>query len=290
MLAALADLAERHGLPSLVMSFEPHPREYFARGAAPLRLSRLRDKVLALREVGVDRLLLLPFDARLARMTAADFVEGLLVRRLGIRGLVVGDDFRFGRGREGDIAFLEAAGRRHGFDVRRMAGHILDGRRVSSTAVREALTQGDMALAGRLLGRPFRISGRVVSGDRRGRTLGFPTANIHWPARRDECGGLPLRGVFAATVEGLGARPWPAVVNVGQRPTVAGRECRIEVHLLDFEGDLYGRHLTTVFHHRLRDERRFEGLDELRAQIARDSAQARDFLAAMTAAAIDAAV
>ncbi len=284
VLAALAERSRRHGLPAVVVSFEPHPREYFAPDSMPSRLSRLRDKILALRGQPVDRLLLLPFGRRLAEMTAEDFVEALLVRRLGVRALVVGDDFRFGHRRQGDIAFLESAGRRHGFEVLRMAGHVVEGRRVSSTAIREALRLGDLSLAERLLGRPFRISGRVVVGDRRGRALGFPTANIHWPVRHGGEGTLPLQGVFAATVEGLERPAWPAVVNVGRRPTVDGRRSRLEVHLLDFSGDLYGCHLTTVFHHRIRDERRFDGLDELRAQIGRDSEQARAWLAAASPA------
>lgn len=279
VLTELAGHAVRLGLPAVVVSFEPHPREYFAPADASLRLSRLRDKVHALQRAPVDRLLLLAFDHRLAAITAEDFIADLLVRRLGVRCLVVGDDFRFGHRRRGDIALLEAAGRRHGFEVVALSACNEGDRRISSTSVREALRAGDLALAEQLLGRPFEISGRVVHGDERGRTLGFPTANIHWPLRRGEAGDLPLRGVFSARVEGLERPAWPAVVNIGRRPTVAGRRCQLEVHLLDFSGDLYGRYLTTVFRHRLRDERRFPGLPELRQQIERDTVLARAHLA-----------
>ncbi len=277
----LAERAREHDVASLVISFEPHPREFFARDAPPLRLSRLRDKVLGLRQMPVDRLLLLPFNRRLAAMTAECFIERLLVEKLAIRSLVVGDDFRFGAGRQGDLAMLAAAGRRFGFDVRPMTSFLLAGSRVSSTRVREALEAGDLEQATSLLGRPYRISGRVVQGDQRGRTLGFPTANIHWPLHwQGQPAGVPLRGVYAAWVCGAGQERWPAVVNVGHRPTVGGGHCRLEAHLLDFDGDLYGRYLSVDFLHRLRQECRFAGLDELRRQIAIDSEAARRFLAA----------
>ncbi len=277
----LAASAEVHAVPSLVMSFEPHPREFFVHDAAPPpRLSRLRDKVLSLRQMPVDRLLLLSFNRRLAAMTATDFIQQLLVDKLAIRSLVVGDDFRFGARRQGDLEMLIAAGKRCGFDVQPMASYLLAGSRVSSTRVRQALEDGALDEASRLLGRPYRISGRVVQGDQRGRTLGFPTANIHWPLHwQGQPTGLPLRGVYVAWVREQESQVWPAVVNVGHRPTVGGGYCRLEAHLLDFDGDLYGRHLSIDFLHRLRAEQRFSGLDELRQQITCDCADARRFLA-----------
>lgn len=281
--------------PVSVVTFEPLPREFFLKEAAPARLTRLRDKLLALAALPVDRVVILPFDAHLAAMPAETFVADLLVERLGVKRLVVGDDFHFGRGRAGNFESLTAAAHEHGFAAECMEPFLVDGERVSSTAIRESLATGDMARAQRLLGRPYVISGRVVEGDRRGRTLGFPTANIPLGAR-----AMAVRGVFAVRVrldddeKGDGfifpggdadhhqnetwenkSVPFFGVANVGHRPTIATGGQRIEVHLFDFEGDLYGKRLCVELMQRLRDERRFPSLDALREQIELDAEAAR---------------
>jgi riboflavin kinase / FMN adenylyltransferase len=274
--AVLGQLAEKGAelcLPTVAISFEPLPREYFQGEKAPPRLQRFRDKLLAMRRFSVDRLLCLHFDRRLAEQEAAAFVQELLVDRLGVRHLVVGDDFRFGRNRAGDFQLLLEMGRRLDFHVARMHSFQVDGERVSSTRIREALGRGDMNAAQRLLGRPYRLSGRVAHGDRRGRHIGFPTANLRLGPRP-----LAVRGVYAVEVFGLDDEPVPGVANVGKRPTVDGTQNRLEVHLFDFDGDIYGRHLHVDLLGRIRDERRFESLEALKTQIARDAEQARQLL------------
>ncbi|NGP52346.1 bifunctional riboflavin kinase/FAD synthetase [Thioalkalivibrio sp. XN8] len=275
VLAGLTGAARERGLPAVVMSFEPTAREYFMGAAAPPRLMRFREKCQALAALGIDRLFCARFDAAMAALPPEDFIRDYLVEGLGTRYLVIGDDFRFGRDRAGNFATLQEAGRQHGFEVADTPTRTIDGLRVSSTAVRAALAAGDLGLAKRLLGRHFGMSGRVVEGDRRGRRIGFPTANLR-PGRRV----LPVTGVFAVLVRGLADRPWPAVANLGVRPTVGGSEPLLEVHLFEFSGDLYGRRIMVDFVARLRDERRFENLDALVAQMQRDAEQARRTLAA----------
>ncbi|BCX87745.1 riboflavin kinase/FMN adenylyltransferase [Methylomarinovum tepidoasis] len=269
----LAAVGARMGLPVTVVLFEPQPQEYFRGAAAPARLTRLREKVARLAELPVDRVLVLRFDRRLAPLPAAAFIDRVLVQGLGVKYLVVGDDFRFGRGREGDFALLRRVGETRGFEVVQAPSFTLEGVRVSSTRVREALERGDMETAAEFLGRPYSMCGRVAAGRQRGRDLGFPTANID-PFRRKS----PVSGVFAVTVTGVAERPWPGVANVGVRPTVAGTRVWLEVHLFDFHGDLYGRQLEVFFRHKLREERRFPSLEALRAQIQQDAAQARQWL------------
>ena len=276
ILAQLAEQAARLRLPRLVITFEPQPQEFFAGPAAPpARLMRLREKLQALDGLGIERVLCLAFDHRLAAMPAPTFVDELLVHGLGVRYLVVGDDFRFGHRRAGDFAMLVEAGQRHGFEVADNHSYILDGERVSSTRIRRALGQGDLELAARLLGRPYDMCGRVAHGDRRGRTLGFPTANIHLHRRV-----TPVYGVYAVLLSGPELRPWPGIANVGHRPTVQGTREQLEVHLLDYRGDLYGRHVKVDFLHYLRPEQRFESLDALRRQIQRDEHAARAYFSA----------
>jgi riboflavin kinase/FMN adenylyltransferase len=275
--AVLGQLAEKAGqlrLPTTVITFEPLPREYFGGSKAPARLTRFREKFQALRRFSVDRLLCLRFNAGLAEMPAEAFIERVLVDGLGVRYLVVGDDFRFGQGRRGDYAMLERAGERHGFRVAHMHSFEIGGQRVSSTAIRAALQQGDMGAAERLLGRAYRIGGRVVHGDKRGRLIGFPTANLIMGRQVS-----PVRGVFAVEIFGLEHEPLRGVANVGTRPTVGGTENRLEVHLFDFSADIYGRQLQVDLLHRIRDEMRFESLDALTGQITRDVDAARDFFA-----------
>jgi len=219
--------------------------------------------------------LCLEFDHRLAAMPAERFIEDLLIERLGIRYLVIGDDFRFGHRRAGDFAMLVQAGQRHGFAVADNHSYSVGGERVSSTRVRQALAQGDLDLAARLLGRPYDMCGRVAHGDRRGRTIGFPTANIHLHRRV-----TPVYGVYAVLLSGPDLQLWPGIANVGCRPTVEGERERLEVHLLDFQGDLYGRHVKVDFLHYLRPEQRFASLAALQAQIQQDEQTARAWFAA----------
>jgi riboflavin kinase/FMN adenylyltransferase len=261
-------------LPTAVITFEPQPQEYFAPERAPARLTRMREKLCALAAAGVDRVLLLEFSARLAGMPAGAFVEDILVRGLGIAFLYVGDDFRFGRERHGDFALLQDMGARHGFAVANMHTFRLAEDRVSSTRIREALGQGDLATAAQLLGRPYRIHGRVAHGHKRGRTIGFPTANLDLHRRV-----TPVRGVFAVRVLGLAADPLPGVANIGFRPTVSGDPRHLlEVHLFDFARTIYGAHLEVELVQRLRDEKRFASFEELRRQIQQDAWQARQLL------------
>ena len=273
--AVLGQLAERGaelGLPTVVITFEPHPREFFARGEVPPRLTRFREKLQALRRFSVARVVCLRFNQALASMPAAAFIRSLLVEGLAVRYLVVGDDFRFGKGREGDFAMLSAAGNEHGFKVAAMHTFNVDGLRVSSTRIREALARDELATAEKLLGRPYRMCGRVVHGDERGRSIGFPTANIYLHRH-----GSPLGGVYAVEVFGLEKEPLAGVANVGTRPTLGGTESRLEVHLLDFDADIYGRYMHVDFLHKLRPEQRFDSLEELVAQISKDAANARVF-------------
>jgi riboflavin kinase/FMN adenylyltransferase len=275
ILDQLADQAVQLRLPRLVITFEPQPQEFFAGpNAPPARLMRLREKLLALEDLGIERVLCLEFDHRLAAMPAEAFIDDLLVERLGVRHLVIGDDFRFGHHRAGNFALLVEAGQQHGFTVADSHSHSLDGERVSSTRIRQALARGDLELAARLLGRPYDLCGRVAHGDRRGRTIGFPTANIHLHRRV-----TPVSGVHAVLVGDPALPPWPGIANVGRRPTVAGERERLEVHLLDFQGDLYGRHVKVDFLHYLRPEQRFESLTALQAQIRRDEQAARVYFA-----------
>ncbi len=274
VLGQLAEKAAELHLPSVLMSFEPYPQEFFNPAGALPRLTRFREKVLALRRFAVDRLLCLRFDERLAEMAARDFITELLVRRLGVRYLVVGDDFRFGWQREGDFALLQEAGERYGFQVARMHTVELGGKRISSTRIRAALGQGRMDLAQRMLGRPYRMCGRVAHGDKRGRDLGFPTANI-----RLHRIASPVSGVFAVELFGVVGEPVPGVANVGIRPTVNGTETRLEVHLFDFSQDIYGAHVHVDFLHKIREEQRFDSLQELVKQIELDMGDARLFFA-----------
>lgn len=268
------------GLPATVITFEPQPMEVFAPESAPARLTRLREKLGALRASGIERVMLLEFGPRLAAMSAPEFVQRLLIEGLGVRFLLVGDDFRFGRGRAGDFALLTDMGREAeangaGFAVEDLHTITHGAERISSTRVREALARGDLEQTRHLLGRPYCLEGRVVHGDKRGRSIGFPTANIALHRRVS-----PVRGVYAVRVKGLGSEPWPGVANIGTRPTVDGTSARLEVHLFDFDQSIYGRHLEVELALCLRDEQRFESFEALRAQIQRDAETARAFLGA----------
>ena len=266
------------GLPAAVITFEPQPMEFFAPDAAPARLTRLREKLAALRDDGIERVMVLEFGARLAAMDARDFVQRLLLDGLGVRFLLVGDDFRFGHGRTGGYELLcsmgqEASGQGGGFEVENLHTITHGDERISSTRVRNALARGDLEQARHLLGRPYRMQGRVAHGDKRGRAIGFPTANIDLHRRAS-----PLRGVFAVLVRGLGSAPHPGVANIGTRPTLSGIGDRLEVHLFDFDQPIYGRHLDVEFKLKLRDEKRFDSFEALRRQIGLDAAVAREYL------------
>ena len=273
MLATVTGRARELGLPATVVTFEPTPREYFEGDSAPARLMRLREKLEALPLYGVDRVVVLRFDRRMQAMGADEFVERLLVRGLGARHVVVGHDFHYARRREGNIDTLRAAGARHGYAVEEVGRFLVDGERVSSSLVRDALGRGDLARAGLLLGRAYRMAGRVRRGQQLGRRLGYPTANLALHRKV-----VPLWGVFAVRVSGAGLVDHPAVASLGTRPTIDGTEPLLEVHVFDHDGDLYGRYLDVDFVRRLRDERRFESLDSLVEQMHRDAAEARELL------------
>jgi riboflavin kinase / FMN adenylyltransferase len=272
ILARLKEAARVRALAACVMTFEPHPREFFAPDQAPTRLTSLREKFELLANFGVDRVQLIRFNFDFAKVTADDFISRVLVRGLGVRWLLVGDDFRFGARRAGDIAMLQREAPRHGFEVVAMDSVTLGGLRVSSTAVREALAAGDMEAPRRLLGRPYSISGRVVGGDKLGKAIGFPTANIQLKHNRP-----PVTGIFVVEVHGLGPAALPGVASLGTRPTVhpGGGKPTLEVHLFDFERDIYGVHLRVDFLRKLRDEEKFPNMDALIHQIALDVENAR---------------
>ncbi len=273
LLERLTTKALALGLPAAVMTFEPHPRELLAPEQAPARLTNLREKLGLLAACGVDQTYVCHFNRRFAALSADDFVARLLVQGLAVRHLMIGDDFRFGRGRVGDFAYLQGAGLAHGFSVETMPTVDIDGERVSSSAVREALAGGDLEHAARLLGRSYSISGRVVHGDKLGRELGFPTANIQLKRKR-----VPLTGVFAVRVAGLGPHPLPGAASLGVRPTLgAGRRPVLEVHLLDFQQQVYGSHVTVHLLHKLRDEAKYDSLAALTAQIERDVLATRQY-------------
>ncbi len=274
MLAEVRVRAAELGCAPVVVSFEPLPRAFFSREPLP-RLSSVREKLQGLGAAGIEQTLLLRFNAALTAMSAEDFVRQVLVGRLAAREVWVGADFRFGHGRAGDVAMLERLGSELGFTARTMPSVLLDDSRVSASRVRLLLAAGEFAGAAALLGRPFVIEGRVERGNQLGRTLGFPTANIHLHDRVS-----PVQGIFAVRV-GLGESEcsWPGVASLGVRPTVNQvSEPLLEVHLFDFAGDLYGRRMAVEFVAKLRDEQKFDGLDALKAQMDHDARSAREIL------------
>jgi riboflavin kinase / FMN adenylyltransferase len=273
MIGALKARAAQFRSAATVLVFEPSSKEFIDPDGAPPRLTRWREKFLALAALGVDRLVTLRFDECMRAMTPRSFVDELIVEKLGTRHLVVGDDFRYGSNAGGTIETLRIAGQAHGFGVEQIAPFVVDGVRVSSTVVRERLELADYPGAARLLGRPYRMSGRVVPGRRLGRTLGFPTANLRLMRRKS-----PVWGISAVWTYGIDSRPLPGVASLGTRPTVNGTEPLLEVHVFDFCGDLYGRAIEVEFVAKLRDEVKFDSLDAMTAQMQVDARQARDFL------------
>ena len=278
LLRHAAGRARALGVPMVALSFEPLPREYFARGEPPPRLQLPRARFEGMRALGADLVGLLRFNQRMTQMDAGEFVRRLLVGRLAVREVHVGPDFRFGHRRAGDLDTLRREGAVHGFTADAIDTVVLGGERVSSTRIRAALQAGDFATATRLLGAPYAISGRVVHGRQLGRTLGYPTANLRFDDKRPA-----LSGVYATRVHGVGDAPWPSVSSFGTRPTVGGVEPLLEAHLFDFDGDLYGRRIEVEFVARLRDEEKFPDLPALVAQMDRDARQARDILGSVRA-------
>ena len=272
ILRELKAAGARLGLPDVVMIFEPQPQEFFAGGKAPARLMHWRDKVDALKAKGVEQVFCARFNDAFRALTARAFIEKLLVQGLGCRHLVIGDDFRFGCDRSGDFALLQAAGEEFGFTVASTTSVMLGGQRVSSTRIREAVVAGSFGQARELLGAPFSISGHVMHGDKIGRTLGIPTANIALRRRVS-----PLAGIYAVRVHGLGLSPLFGAANVGTRPAVNGTDNRIEVHILDFDGDIYGRRIHVEFCAKLRDETNFPSLEALTVAIQKDIRDTRDY-------------
>jgi len=267
--AVIRHLLEKAGeldLPSTIMVFEPLPREYFSPIKAPARIMSFWEKCRALEALGVDRLLRIRFNEQLREMSAQQFVDKVLVDGLGVRYVVLGDDFRFGSDRQGDYQFIQAQGELHGYQAGPTPTFSLDGERVSSTRIREALEAADFEQAERLLGRPYSISGKVIYGRQLGQTIGTPTANLELRRLR-----APLSGVYAVEVSGGGLQMATGVANVGVRPTVdESIKANLEVHLLDREIELYGQHIEVTFRHKLREEMKFSSVEELRENIARD--------------------
>lgn len=262
------------GLPKVLLTFEPHPREFFQGGTATAtRLTPLPEKLRRLERTRLDGVVVAHFNAKLAAEAPERFVDEVLCAQLGVKVLVVGDDFRFGHKGRGDYGLLEEMSSGGGFEVHRQRSHTLDGRRISSTWVRECLAAGDIARANVLLGEPYSIQGRIAHGRALGRTIGFPTANINLTRHPP-----PISGVFAVLVYGADAIPRAGVANLGRRPTVGGEGVTLEVHLFDFEADLYGKRLRVELVKRLRDERKFDSFDALVAQIGNDAQAARDCL------------
>jgi riboflavin kinase/FMN adenylyltransferase len=274
LLVAVRARASALGLDAIAITFEPLPREFFRRDGAVARLSSPRQKFERLREAGMHGVGMLRFNQALADTTAENFVEQLLVGRLGVREVWIGPDFRFGHGRRGDLAMLQRLGARFGFTAQAVEGRLLGDDRISSSRIRAALHTGRLADAKAMLGRDYSISGRVVHGLKLGRTLGYPTANLPMGSRIP-----PVHGIYAVRVSGAGLSGWPAVASLGTRPTIAGRELLLEAHLFDFNGNLYGRRLDVAFVGKLREEARFDDLAALVVQMDIDADQARRLLA-----------
>ena len=273
IISQLLDLANKAGLPAWVVIFEPQPKEYFMGDQAPTRLTSTRQKYELLAAAGIERLLILPFNQQLAELTAPEFIQQILVEQLDARIILIGDDFRFGAGREGDYSLLKQVSTHYGYVVHRTRSVMVDSQRVSSTALRDALAQGDFQRATRMMGREYSIAGRVLHGDKRGRVWGFPTVNIAIRHQRPA-----LTGIYAVEVLGLNPGPVQGVASLGVRPTVdTSARSLLEVYLFNFDREVYGHRITVVFKHKLRDEKRFDSVDELKRQIARDSDQAQAY-------------
>ncbi len=270
----LAEKGQLLGLPVVVMIFEPQPLEFFLKDNAPSRLTRLREKILHIQCLPVQHLLITCFNQQFANLDPEYFIQEILLQRLNVKYLVVGDDFHFGKARRGDFSLLKAAGERYGFKVTDTASYLVKGSRVSSTLIRDALNNGDLVKAELMLGRPYSVCGKVVHGEKLGRKIGFPTANIQMLRKN-----TPIQGVFAVSMTGLGDKPIYGVANVGTKPTVnGGAKVLLETHLFDFNQDIYGKYVEVHFKHKIRSEMRFQSVDDLKQQIQLDTAQAKTLL------------
>lgn len=272
LIDALCEKAKAMGVPSMLMTFEPQPREFFAGTKLPARLTRFREKVYLLDQTPLDRLLCLPFNERTANIEADWFAKDFVVDQVGAKHLVIGDDFRFGRGREGDFALFERYGQIHGYSVSAMSTLLQGEARISSTLIRETLAAGDFTAAANLLGHEYFIMGRVVYGRQLGRQLNVPTANIRLQRYR-----AALEGVYCVTVEGIAGAVRHGIANIGVRPTVDGKEPLLEVHVFDYTGNLYGDLIKVTFKQKLREEQAFDSIDALKTQINQDIEQARHY-------------
>ncbi len=270
----LAEKGQLLGLPVVVMVFEPQPLEFFLKDNAPSRLTRLREKIIHFKDLPVDDLLIINFNQRFADLDPTYFIQEILVRRLNVKYLVVGDDFHFGKARRGNFALLQEAGDKYNFKVIDTASYSVKGSRVSSTLIRDALNNGDLASAESMLGRNYSVCGRVVHGEKLGRKIGFPTANIQMQRKN-----TPIQGVFAVTMTGIGEKPIYGVANVGTKPTVnGGAKVLLETHLFNFNQDIYGKYVEVHFKHKIRSEMRFQSVDDLKRQIQLDTAQAKTLM------------
>jgi len=274
ILNTLKTAADERGLSSCIMSFEPLPEEYFCKENAPARLYRLREKWCALESAHIDYFLCCKFNHSLANLSASEFIEKILLEKLQIKYLLVGDDFRFGNNRCGDFKMLQQAGKKHGFEVYNTESHCLNEKRISSTRIRKALLSDQLDDAAKLMNRPYQICGRIAHGDKRGRTIGFPTANIKLHRH-----ATPFSGVYAVTLHGIDNHVLKGVANIGKRPTVDGHHLQLEVHLFNFDKSIYGEQVCVEFKLKLRDEKRFESFDVLKQQIIKDSEQAKNYFA-----------
>lgn len=274
LLNRLKESAKTLNCPSLVITFEPQPLEFFMPDKAVPRLTRFREKFFYLSELGVDRVLVIHFNKQFASLPAEDFCQQILYCQLGVKHVILGDDFRFGANRKGDAAYLAASGKKLGYSVEVMPTVVLENERISSTRIREALLKADNALAQRLLGRPYSMMGRVVYGNQLGRQLGFPTANIFLHRA-----GTPIKGIYAVRLHGIRAHGLPGVANVGVRPTIGGTRTILEVYLFDFNENIYGKSVSVEFCKKQRDEVRYETLDLLKQQIAIDVDIAKNYFA-----------
>ena len=273
MLTRLKAAALERGLPAAVMTFEPHPREVFTPELAPARLTSLREKIELFKQQGIERLVLVRFSKRFAQLSPQTFIQQVLLTGIKARWILIGDDFKFGAKRAGDLALLREAGTQFGFEVESLSSVRIENERVSSTAVRAALAQGNMQQATRFLGRPYSISGRVVHGDKLGHELGYPTANVQMKHNKP-----PLAGIFAVELAGLDGSRLPGVASLGVRPTVkTNGAATLEVHVFDFHERIYGAHVRVDFLHKLRDEEKFPDLPSLIAPIARDVVEAKEY-------------
>lgn len=271
----LAERGETLDLPVVAMIFEPQPLEYFLGDNAPSRLMRLREKVIEFAKLPVDNLLIVRFNRYFANCDAEQFIDDILLKKLNVKHLVIGDDFHFGKARRGTTLMLKEQGHRHGFSVEDTGSHLIEGLRISSTLIRDALGEGDLARAQKLLGRRYSVCGRVAHGDKRGRAIGYPTANIRMFRKN-----TPVNGVFAVTMTGIDGLEFEGVANVGTRPTVdGGSKVILETHLFDFDKEIYGRYVEVHFQQKIRDEIRFQSLEQLKAQIEQDVAETKKIFA-----------